>query len=1177
MDGPCMISMDGPDEDASSYDIHGRIEKGLNKLSAKDGSVTTPTAPAPGSVKSAVILGSGGLRIGQAGEFDYSGAQAIKAFREEGVRTVLVNPNIATVQTTDQGMADKVYSVPVTAAYVEQVLEIERPDVLVLSFGGQTALNTGLTLKASGILDRLDIRVLGTTTETIHATEDRESFNQHLKLIGEKTMEGVEARNVTEAIEVANTVGYPVLVRASFALGGLGSGFANNEEELVALMATALIHSDTALVESSIAGWKELEYEVVRDIAGNILTVCNMENVDPVGVHTGESVVVAPSQTLNDREYHLLRTACVRIASHFQIVGECNIQFALDPADGSRYRVIELNPRLSRSSALASKATGYPLAYVAAKLTLGYTLPELENSVTRKGCADFEPALDYVVVKVPKWDLDKFPRVPRHIGTAMKSVGETMGIGRTFEEALQKALRMADPATDGFTLHSAHVHRIADLDDEALCEMMTTPNDHRMYALAAALHRGFTLARIYELTKIDHWFLQRMARIILCTKACVEYGVIEAVPRALFHRAKVLGICDAALAREFLIKTQAVSEKRRELGLRPVVRQIDTVAGEYPSSTGYLYLTYGAESDRHDMKPLADGAVIVLGSGVYRIGSSVEFDWCSVQCVDMLKKKGLKPIMVNYNPETVSTDYDQCSRLYFEELTEETIQEICHFEANSRGTVVSVGGQIPNNVALPLHNSGIKVLGTSPVDIDSAEDRNQFSTIVDTDPVLEQPKWGVCKAGATNEEVDALLADIDGLPVVVRPSYVLSGAAMRVVGSKDDLLQSLSAAARVSPLHPVVISKYIEQAREVDVDAVAINGELVHHIVCEHVEQAGVHSGDASLVHPATNLSKKVHADIREVTARLGKALNISGPYNIQLIVNELGESDTYRILIIECNVRASRSLPFVSKSAGINMIHLATAAMLGDVSEFKDQVAAMQAIPCDVATRYAVKVPQFSFSRLTGADPVLGVEMLSTGEVACFGETAALAFSKANEAVGTSLPQSTLLLSVGNLQANEMALLLPAAKTFVELGIDVVCTSGTAKYLNAGGLSVKGISHKEALKQVEERKFDTVCCVTSTLKDRKDMGFDSNGYRLRQMAISTTTSLYTNIHSVVMMVQSMRDRKERASGKDGHWKAERISDIDSIFKEAPRKEVTATVKGCNGCSSGCGKKTVER
>ncbi|KUI66126.1 Carbamoyl-phosphate synthase arginine-specific large chain [Cytospora mali] len=913
-------------------------------------------------VKKVLVIGSGGLSIGQAGEFDYSGSQALKALKEAGVSSVLINPNIATIQT-NHFIADEIYYLPVTPEYVTYVIERERPDGIFLSFGGQTALNLGVQMQKMGIFEKYGVKVLGTSVRTLELSEDRDLFARALDEINIPIAKSVAVNTIEEALDAANQIGYPIIVRAAYALGGLGSGFANNEEELRNMAARSLTLSPQILVEKSLKGWKEVEYEVVRDANNNCITVCNMENFDPLGIHTGDSIVVAPSQTLSDEEYHMLRSAAIKIVRHLGVVGECNVQYALQP-DGLDYRVIEVNARLSRSSALASKATGYPLAYTAAKIGLGHTLPELPNAVTKTTTANFEPSLDYIVTKIPRWDLAKFQHVKRDIGSSMKSVGEVMAIGRTFEESFQKAIRQVDPKFVGF-----QGDKFDDLDFE-----LQNPTDRRWLAVGQAMmHKNYTVDKVHELTKIDKWFLYKLQNIVDCTKELQAVGSLEGLKKNLVMKSKKMGFSDRQIANAVNSTEDKVRALRLEYGIRPWVKKIDTLAAEFPADTNYLYTTYNAST--HDVT-FEDKGTIILGSGVYRIGSSVEFDWCAVSATQALRKMGHKTVMINYNPETYSTDFDTADKLYFEELSYERVMDIYELES-ANGVVVSVGGQLPQNIALRLQETGgANVLGTDPKDIDKAEDRQKFSAILDSIG-LDQPAWKELTSVQAAEE----FADQVGYPVLVRPSYVLSGAAMTVIHSKDELKDKLEAASSVSPDHPVVISKFIEGAQELDVDGVASEGKLIVHAISEHVEQAGVHSGDATLVLPPASLDDKILGRVKEIAEKVAKAWKITGPFNMQIIKAEDPEGGEPQLKIIECNLRASRSFPFVSKVLGTNFIDVATKALVGEnVPEPTDLMAVKR-------DYLATKVPQFSWTRLAGADPFLGVEMASTGEMACFGK----------------------------------------------------------------------------------------------------------------------------------------------------------------------------------------------
>ena len=1064
-----------------------------------------------------LLLGSGALKIGEAGEFDYSGSQALKALRQEGISTVLVNPNIATVQT-GEGVADKVYFLPVTPYFVEEVIRKERPDGILLSFGGQTALNCGVALYRTGVLEKYGVRVLGTPVEAIIATEDRELFVEKLDEIAVKTIRSAACASVAEAASAAEQVGYPVIIRSAYALGGLGSGFCDNEAQLVQLAEKAFSFAPQVLVEKSLKGWKEIEYETVRDRYGNGITVCNMENFDPLGIHTGESVVVAPSQTLSNAEYQKLRSLSLQIVEHIGIVGECNVQYALDP-DSDDYRVIEVNARLSRSSALASKATGYPLAFIAAKLALGYGLFELENSVTRSTSAFFEPALDYIVCKLPRWDLGKFHGVDHHIGSSMKSVGEVMAIGRTFEEAIQKGVRMVGQGLAGFTGHDP-VPNVENLD-EALAE----PSENRLLAIEQAFREGYSVDRIHALSKIDRWFLYRLERLVRLDAELQACGSLDAVPDDLLREAKRLGFSDAQVAGAFQDGTPeaAVRARRKAIGLVPSVKQIDTLAAEYPAATSYLYLTYGGSE--HDIAFERDGrSVVVLGSGAYRIGSSVEFDWCGVQAIKTLRENGFRSVMVNYNPETVSTDYDLCDRLYFDELSFERVMDIIELEA-PHGVVVSTGGQIPNNLALPLYHAGVPVLGTSPADIDRAEDREKFSAMLGRIGV-DQPEWSALTTrGAIRDFIDRV-----GFPVLVRPSYVLSGAAMNVCSNEGELDRYLALAAAVSPEHPVVVSRFIQHAKEIEMDAVARDGEILAEAVSEHIEFAGVHSGDATIRFPAQKLYMETVRQVRNVSRKIARELHISGPFNIQFLAQD------NHIKVIECNLRASRSFPFVSKVLKINLIDLSTRVMLGLPAE---------KVPCDPMDLdyVGIKASQFSFNRLQQADPVLGVDMVSTGEVGCLGSDAEDALLKSMLSVGLRIPEKGVLLSTGG--AQQKADMLPAVRMLADRGYPLYATGGTARYLQDNGIACTAVrwpseagtpqapdssqSHSveagapQALDSPQNHPVDagapqaldllhshTVDLVVNIPRDLSSREL-TNGYRVRRAAVDLNIPLLTN------------------------------------------------------------------
>jgi carbamoyl-phosphate synthase/aspartate carbamoyltransferase len=1045
-------------------------------------------------VKKVLVLGSGGLSIGQAGEFDYSGSQAIKALKEEGIYTVLINPNIATIQTS-KGLADKVYFLPVTAEFVRKVIVHERPDAIYVTFGGQTALQVGIQLKDE--FEALGVKVLGTPIDTIITTEDRELFARSMESIGEKCAKSASANNIEEAMRVVKDIGFPVIVRAAYALGGLGSGFADNDAELMDLCNKAFAASPQVLIERSMKGWKEIEYEVVRDCQDNCITVCNMENFDPLGIHTGDSIVVAPSQTLSDEDYNMLRTTAVNVIRHLGVVGECNIQYALNPFS-REYCIIEVNARLSRSSALASKATGYPLAFIAAKLGLNIPLNEISNAVTKSTCACFEPSLDYVVVKMPRWDLKKFTRVSTQLGSSMKSVGEVMSIGRTFEEAIQKAIRSIDFHNLGFNETKA----LMSIDDE-----LQTPSDQRLFAIANAMAAGYSVEKIWQMTNIDKWFLNKLMGLNNFAKKMTTYNV-GTITNNLLKQAKQLGFCDRQLAKFWSSTELAVRRLRVEAGITPFVKQIDTVAAEFPAFTNYLYMTYNGSD--HDID-FNDHGVMVLGSGVYRIGSSVEFDWCSVRAIRTLRETGHKTIMVNYNPETVSTDYDEADRLYFENINLETILDIYQLESSS-GVLIAMGGQTPNNIALPLHRLNVKVLGTSPEMIDTAENRYKFSRMLDRIGV-DQPTW----KELTSFEEAKQFCDKVSYPVLVRPSYVLSGAAMNTVYSEADLESYLQQAAEVSREHPVVITKYIENAKEIEMDAVAKDGTMIGHFISEHVENAGVHSGDATLILPPQDLEPTTIARIEEATRKIGNALNVTGPFNIQFIAKD---ND---IKVIECNVRASRSFPFVSKVMGVDLIEMATKAIMG--------VPLVEYPPTDLPPNtVACKVPQFSFSRLSGADPVLGVEMASTGEVASFGTDKYEAYLKALLSTGFKLPKRNILLSIGSYKDKKE--MLPSIVKLQKLGYKLFATAGTADYLQEHGVPVQ---YLEILADEDEQKseysltqhlannmIDLYINLPSSNRYRRPANYMSKGYKTRRMAVDYQTPLVTNVKNAKILIEAI-------------------------------------------------------
>lgn len=1058
------------------------------------------------NIKKVLLLGSGALKIGEAGEFDYSGSQALKALKEEGIETILINPNIATVQTSE-GVADQIYFLPVTPYFVEKVIQKEKPEGIMLAFGGQTALNCGVALYREGTLEKYNVKVLGTPVQAIIDTEDRELFVEKLNQIDVKTIKSEAVENVEDARRAARELGYPVIVRAAYALGGLGSGFCDNEEELDVLVEKAFAFSPQVLVEKSLRGWKEVEYEVVRDRFDNCITVCNMENFDPLGIHTGESIVIAPSQTLTNKEYHKLRELAIRIIRHIGIVGECNVQYAFDP-ESEDYRVIEVNARLSRSSALASKATGYPLAFVAAKLGLGYGLFDLKNSVTKTTSAFFEPALDYVVCKIPHWDLGKFHGVDKELGSSMKSVGEVMAIGRTFEEAIQKGLRMIGQGMHGFVENKELV--IADID-KALRE----PTDKRIFVISKAFRAGYTIDQVHDLTKIDKWFLQKLMNIMRTSEELrqltVDSGQLAVKDAAAFfnsqlsnlspqllRKAKVQGFSDFQIARGIGFQGDMedgilyVRNYRKSVGILPVVKQIDTLAAEYPAQTNYLYLTYSGVAN--DVTYLGDHkSIVVLGSGAYRIGSSVEFDWCGVQALNTIRKEGWRSVMINYNPETVSTDYDMCDRLYFDELTFERVMDILELE-NPHGVIVSTGGQIPNNLALRLDAQKVNILGTSAKSIDNAEDREKFSAMLDRIGV-DQPRWReLTSMDDINEFVDEV-----GFPVLVRPSYVLSGAAMNVCSNQEELERFLKLAANVSKKHPVVVSQFIEHAKEVEMDAVAQNGEIIAYAISEHIEFAGVHSGDATIQFPPQKLYVETVRRIKRISREIAKALNISGPFNIQYLARE---ND---IKVIECNLRASRSFPFVSKVLKINFIELATKVMLGlPVEKPSKNLFELDYV--------GIKASQFSFNRLQKADPVLGVDMASTGEVGCIGSDTSCAILKAMLSVGYRIPKKSILLSTGT--PKQKIDMMGAARMLVNKGYKLYATGGTHRTLAENGIESTLVywpsesdKHPQALEMLHNKEIDMVVNIPKNLT----AGELDNGYKIRRAAIDLNVPLITN------------------------------------------------------------------
>lgn len=1043
------------------------------------------------NIKKVLLLGSGALKIGEAGEFDYSGSQALKALREEGIETVLINPNIATVQTSE-GVADQIYFLPVQPYFVERVIEKERPDGILLSFGGQTALNCGVELYESGVLEKYSVKVLGTPVKAIMDTEDRERFVEKLDEIEVKTIKSEACEDMQQAVKAANALGYPVIVRAAYALGGLGSGFADNDEELKKICEKAFSFSPQVLVEKSLKGWKEIEYEVVRDQYDNCITVCNMENFDPLGIHTGESIVIAPSQTLTNAEYHKLRELSIKIVRHIGIVGECNVQYAFDPYSED-YRVIEVNARLSRSSALASKATGYPLAFVAAKLGMGYGLFDLKNSVTKTTSAFFEPALDYVVCKIPRWDLSKFHGVDKELGSSMKSVGEVMAIGRNFEEAIQKGLRMIGQGMHGFVENK-------ELEIPCIDEALREPTDKRVFVISKAMHQGYTVDQIHDLTKIDRWFLNKLKHIIDIDEKLKRHN-INTLDTDLLREAKVYGFTDFQVARALKLEKEypnmhqaslVVRNLRKRYGILPVVKQIDTLAAEYPAQTNYLYVTYAGTSS--DVSFTDDRrSVIVLGSGAYRIGSSVEFDWCGVQALETIRRQGYRSIMINYNPETVSTDYDMCDRLYFDDLSFERVMDIIDFE-HPHGVIVSTGGQIPNNLAMNLDAQNVPILGTSAKDIDNAEDRAKFSAMLSRNGI-NQPEWS---ALTSMDDIEQFV-DRVGFPVLVRPSYVLSGAAMNICSNREELERFLKLAANVSADHPVVVSKFIEHAKEIEFDAVAKDGDILAYAISEHIEFAGVHSGDATIQFPPQKLYVETVRRIKRIARKIAEELHISGPFNCQFMARE---ND---ILVIECNLRASRSLPFVSKVLKLNFIDLATKVMLGIPVEKPNK----NLFDLDYV---GIKASQFSFNRLQKADPVLGVDMSSTGEVGCLGDDSNQALLKSMLSVGQRIPARTVLLSTGG--AKQKVEMLDAAKELINHGYELYATPGTSRFLTENGVnntlvhwpSEQGAT-PQALDLLHDKKIDMVVNIPKDLTAREL----TNGYKIRRAAIDFNVPLITN------------------------------------------------------------------
>lgn len=1079
----------------------------MNKTSVENKNEINTSSSVDSKVKKALILGSGALKIGEAGEFDYSGSQALKALREEGVETILINPNIATVQTSE-GSADKIYFLPVTPDFVEKVIEKERPDGILLAFGGQTALNCGVKLYQSGVLEKYNVRVLGTPVQAIMDTEDRDLFVKKLDQIGVKTIKSIAVGNLSDAMDAAEKLGYPVIVRAAYALGGLGSGFCNHPEEMKTLAEKALSYSDQLLIEKSLKGWKEIEYEVVRDRFDNCITVCNMENFDPLGIHTGESIVVAPSQTLSNTEYHKLRRLAIQIVRHIGIVGECNVQYAFD-TESEDYRVIEVNARLSRSSALASKATGYPLAFVAAKLGLGYGLFDLKNSVTKSTSAFFEPALDYVVVKIPRWDLGKFSGVSKEIGSSMKSVGEIMAIGRTFEETIQKGIRMIGQGMHGFVENK-------ELKIENIDKALREPTDERIFVISKAFRKGYTIDQIHVLTKIDRWFLQKLRNIVDTAEAIealssenIDFNNIEknTVFNERLKLAKEQGFSDFQVARALWNESMQgdaqtqIRTYRKSLGIMPVVKQIDTLAAEYPAQTNYLYLTYnGTENDVHYLGD--HRSVIVLGSGAYRIGSSVEFDWCSVNALKSVRKEGYRSVMINYNPETVSTDYDMCDRLYFDELTYERVMDIIELE-NPHGVILSVGGQIPNNLAMRLDGANVHILGTSAQHIDNAENRHKFSKMLD-DLHIDQPRW---KELSAMQDIYKFVEEV-GYPVLVRPSYVLSGAAMNVCSNDEELENFLQLAADVSKKYPVVVSEFIENAKEIEFDAVANRGEVITYAISEHVEFAGVHSGDATIQFPPQRLYVETARKIKKVARQIAQALKISGPFNIQFLAKE------NKIRVIECNLRASRSFPFVSKVLKINFIDLATQIMLGKQVEKPNK----SAFDLDYV---GIKASQFSFSRLQKADPVLGVDMSSTGEVGCMGDDMDEALLTAMLSVGHSIPKKNVLFSTG--PAKSKADLLESARLLHQKGYNLFATGGSQKFLEENDVPATLVywpneeKSPNAIEMIQNKQIDLVINIPKNLTPSEL----KNGYQIRRSSIDFNVPLITNTRLAVAFIQA--------------------------------------------------------
>jgi carbamoyl-phosphate synthase large subunit len=1050
-------------------------------------------------IKKTLILGSGALKIGEAGEFDYSGSQAIKALKEEGINVILVNPNIATRQT-DPDLADKIFFLPLDPYFLEKIIQKEKPDSILLGFGGQTALNCGVKLSKKGIFKKYKVKVLGTSIQTIQETEDRKLFRKKLTEIGIKIPKGKTVKNLKEGLKFAEKVGYPVLLRTGYALGGKGSGICRNEKELKELLSRTFINSKEILIEEYLEGWKEIEYEMVRDKSGNTIAVCNMENVDPLGIHTGESIVVAPSQTLTNKEYHFLRKVCRKIVNHLGIVGECNVQLALSPTSGD-YRVIELNARLSRSSALASKATGFPLAFVAAKLALGYNLWELENKITKITKAFFEPALDYVVIKIPRWDFEKFKRVKKEIGPEMKSVGEVMAIGRNFEESLQKAIRSLEKGYHGLVGDDLHF--------ENLKEELKIPNERRIFAIAKAIEEGWEIKKISQITKIDSWFLWKIKNIVDIKKRLEK----EKLTPALLRKAKELGFSDWQIGKIQGMKELKIRKLRKKYQILPVVKQIDTMAAEWPAKTNYLYLTYnGSESDL-DFKNAS--SIIILGSGAYRIGSSVEFDWCCCNALKTAKKLGFETVMINYNPETVSTDFDECDRLYFEELSFERVLDIYEME-NPKGMIVSMGGQIPNNLAHKCAKLKLRILGTNPQNIDRAENRSKFSKLLDKEKI-SQPPW---------QEFSSIKKALNfarkiGFPVIVRPSYVLSGEAMTVVFNQKELQKYLLKAIRVSREYPVVISKFIKGAKEVEMDGVALRGKILQGIISEHIELAGVHSGDAYIVTPPQKLNKPTLNQINEISKKIVKALNMTGPFNIQFLVKK------NKVKVIECNLRTSRSFPFVSKVHKINLAELATKAILNArITEIKNK------IPKYVG----VKAPQFSFSRLRGADPITSVEMASTGEVGCLGEDLEEAFLKSFISAGNRLPKKNILISIGGKMAKKE--LLESVRIFHKMGYRLYGTRDTVKYYQNFGIKMKNLFKIQEKKEpniltfLKKGKIDLFVCI---IKEKRDI-YSKTAYLARRTAVDYDVPFLNNVKLVKTLALALQKYKNLKKLKIKSW-----------------------------------------